>query len=91
MREFLLDRPTQVPECRQAEPVHVEQEIVEIEPLRSSRGAGRVNRPARRVRQRTVPFEGFSVVFVRGAVERSAGGPDERRIEVIDRIVGRVG
>jgi len=90
VRELLLDRPAQVPERREAESVHMEEEIVEIEPLRSAGGPGRVDGPARRIGQRSVPFEGFSVMFVGRTVVGPAGGPDEGWIEVIDRVVGRL-
>lgn len=48
-----------------------------------------MNGPTCRIGEREVPLESFSVVLVRGAVVGPAGGSDERRIEVIDRIVGR--
>jgi hypothetical protein len=68
----------------------MEQKIVEIEPLRSSGRAGWVDGPARRIGQRAMPLEGFSVVLVGGTVIGPAGGPDEGRIEMIDRIVRRL-
>ncbi len=91
MRELLLDRLAEVAQGRETEPVHVEQEIVEVQPLGPVRRTGGMNRPAVGVEERAVPREGLAVMLVLGSVERAAGGPHERRVEVCDRVVhGRV-
>jgi hypothetical protein len=88
VRDLLFDRALQVVKRRVAQPVHVQQEIVKIEALGAIRGTGGSQRLPGRAGQRSVAVEGLSMVFVIRTVILAALRPDERRVQVVDGIVG---
>jgi hypothetical protein len=66
----------------------VQQQIVQIDPLGTVERAGGTGRiPGDGLLLRRVPVEGRLVVLVRGAVVRPTCAPDERRVDVADRVV----
>jgi hypothetical protein len=88
VRDLLFDGALQVVQGRVAQPVHVQKEIVEVEPFGAVRGTGRSDRLAVRAGQGSVAVEGLSMVFVLRAMILAALGPDERRIQVVNGVVG---
>src|SRR5580658_758076 len=81
VRDLLVDGEPQVLEGGRAELVHVQQEVVEIDPLRAVRGA---RLPGRVSRGRLVTGR---MLLVLGPVVRSTDLPHEGRIDVADRVV----
>src|SRR5580658_2447188 len=88
VRDLLVDGEPQVLEGGRAELVHVQQEVVEIDPLRAVRGArlpGRVSR-GRLVTGR-MSLEGLPMVLVLGPVVRSTDLPHEVRMDRTGRVL----
>jgi len=90
MGDLLLHSAEQVPETGVAQAIDMEEEIVKVQSLGSvGRSRGPPAPPVRR-RLRSMAIERLGVVLVRGAVVRAAGRTDQRRIQVLHRIVRRV-
>jgi hypothetical protein len=87
MGDLLLDGVAKIAQRRKAEPIHVEQEVVKVEPLRPMRRTRRMDGSASGVRKRTMVLERLPVVFVPWAVVGAAGGTYERGIQVGHRVV----
>jgi hypothetical protein len=85
--ELLGDGGVQVPEGRQAESVHVEQKVVEIEPLGAMRRPGGMDRATGGVEEGPMPLQRLSMMLVLRPVEGPAVRTDEGRVEVLDGIV----
>ncbi|MGA8604879.1 MAG: hypothetical protein WB788_07465 [Thermoplasmata archaeon] len=81
MGEFLVDGKLEVAQRGSAQTVHVQQQVMEVEPFRSVGWARDVPR------ERSVSVDRLGVVLVIGPVEFPPGWSDQRRIEMIDRIV----
>jgi len=86
MGQFLLERGSQVAERGVAQPVHVEEQIVEVDPLGSMQGSG-----GRASGGRGVARQRFVVMLIPGPVELPAHGAHEGRRDVADGVVGVVG
>jgi hypothetical protein len=70
------------------QPVEVEEEVVEVDPLGAVRGARRMGGVADRADGlRGDGREGRRVVFPGRPVQGAAGRPDERRVDASDRVV----
>jgi len=87
MGELLLDRDAEVAQCRVAQPVHVEEKIVEVDPFGSVRRTGAASPFRDRARLGPMARERLFVMLVLAAVVLPARRPDERRVQVADRIV----
>jgi hypothetical protein len=86
--DLLVDGEPQVLERRGAELVHVQQEVVQVDPLRAVRRARGASGVARsRLTLRSVALERLAMVFVLGTVVGSAHRPDEGRIDMVDGVV----
>jgi len=81
VRELLVDGELEVPERGPGEPVHVQQQVVQVQPFRAVRGSG--GSP----RDRNVAVERLEVMLVVRPMELPGGRSDEGWIEVVDRVV----
>jgi hypothetical protein len=88
VRDLLFDGALQVMKGRVAQAVHVQKEIVQVEPFGAIRGTGRSDRFSRRSGQGSVAVKGLPMVLVVRAVVLAALGPDQRRVQLVDGIVG---
>jgi len=89
MRDLLLDGRPEILEGAVAEPVHVEQEVVEVEPLGLVRGTGRSCRlPWPGGRFGAMALEGLRMMLVLGTVVLAAMRAHEGRVNVRHRVVG---
>jgi hypothetical protein len=88
--DLLLDGVPEVVESGIAEPVHVEQKVVQVEALGPVRRTRTAVRDARLVGRWPVTLQRFGVVLVLGTVVGPPGRPGERRVEMPHRIVRRV-
>jgi hypothetical protein len=86
---LLLDRVAEVAERGVAEAVHVQQEVVEVDPFRASEGSGSAHRTRVGSRFGVVPRQRLGVMLAIRAVVLPSDGSDERRVDRIDRIEDR--
>jgi hypothetical protein len=84
VRLLLLHGDPQVGERPVREPVEVQQEVVEVDPLGPTRRAGGPDLGAGAILLERA--EGLVVVFGPGAVQAAPDLPDERRIDPPDRV-----
>jgi len=86
--DLFLDGRPEILESAVAEPVHVEEQVVEVEPLGL---VGRTGRPCRLPwpggRLGAMAFEGLGMMLVLGTVVLATVGAHERRVNVRHRVV----
>jgi hypothetical protein len=78
---LLVDGDLEVPERRGAQSVHVEEEIVQVEPLRTVGGSWKM------AGEGPVPLDRLHVMLVLRSVKGATGRADEGGIEPVHRIV----
>jgi hypothetical protein len=85
--DLLVHRDLEVVEPRVAQPVHVEEEVVEVDPLRTVGGTRWARGQSFADRLGTMPLDRLGMVLVVRPVVGATVSPYEGRVEVGDRVV----